>query len=213
MEGATGAVLRLQQGMRDDRAVERMLRLIGSSWVDFRSTERIPLIARDPEGPRAMAVNASDAETARLYMVCAASNDSRSHDIGVVDQWFLAPALDVGGEAMVDNLVPRIHRSVAYALGGIPENTVQDVLDMLFPYKPVLVALPHGKWLTVKILAELRERIPGVTFFLLTGGQPDAEVLREAQVEVLVPELREGDEDAVLKAYKTLRTVALTRPA
>lgn len=212
MEGATEAISILQQRMRDDADVRRMIDLVASSWVDYRSTTRIPLIARDPDGPRAFGVNAHSTDTAWMYMRCAASNDPLSHKRGVVDSWFLVPTTGIAGEHVVDDLEQEIRRGLLNAL-RVPEDRLKRVLETLFAWKPVLVALPHTPSLTHEVLAELRQRLPRVIFFLLTGGEPGAGALRDAEVEFLVPALGEGDEDAFLEAYDTLKDMILINPA
>jgi hypothetical protein len=211
MGGATQALLLLRKRMRDAAAVDRMIDLVASSWVDYRSTTRIPLVVRDHAGPRTLGVNASNTDTASLYMVCAASNDAVSHANGVVDSWFVAPVNGAAGEKTLDDLEAEIRGSLEYALNVAPDRLDGDLKD-LFTWKPVLVVLAQSAGLKVEMLPELHERIKHVTFFLLTGGQEGASALRDSPVEFLIPELGEDDEDAILNAYRSLKVVVRTEP-
>lgn len=208
MESATRAVRLLQRRMGNDwKEVQELIDLIASSWVDYRSTMRIPLVARDPEGARALALNANSVQTAWMYVVCAARNDQLT---GSEDSWYLAPTNGVAGERVVEDLEAEIRRSLAHEL-GVGLDRLDSELKWLFGDQPVLVALPHTPALTCAVLDGLRRRLPHVTFFVLTGGAQSAGALRDAEVEFLIPELGERDEEEFLDAYDAIQTRVRTR--
>lgn len=208
MEGAAHAIRLLQGRMGHDwSVVQEIIDLVASSWVDYRSTTRIPPITRDAAGPRALALNASSRDTAWMYVVCAARNDPAT---GNEDLWYLAPTNGVAGERVVDDLEAELRRSLAQEL-GVGMDGLDNELEWLFGGQPVLAALPHTPSLTSEVLEELRRRLPHVTFFVLTGDSPGADVLRAAEVEFLVPELGEQDEETFLDAYDAMQARVRTR--
>lgn len=208
MESATRAVLLLQKRMGDDwRVVQEIIDLIASSWVDYRSTTRIPPITRDPAGPRALALNASSRDTAWMYVVCAARNDPAT---GSEDLWYLAQTNGITGEFVVQELKEEIRRSLAHEL-DVELDELDEELRRLFRTQAVLVALQHSPALTCEVLDALRRELPHVTFFVLTGDSAGAGALRGAEVEFLVPALEHRDEEKFLEAYGDMTSQARPR--
>lgn len=198
MKDAVSAVLVLRRHLHPnlagrERAVGELITQIASSWVDIRSTARIPEVARRKVGNFAVALNASRADTANVYLGRVRQADKYD--------WYVATCNAIFGEDPLESLSAEVSRILTVRL-GVSEASLRKVLKNLHPEQPVVVVLGH-EGIDAGVLDGLRERFPCVTFFLLTGDSAGAgHPLSEAEVEFLVPELARDDETRFLDQYE-----------
>lgn len=190
---------------KDDKVLwlEKVLKLVGSAWVDPRSFDRLPRIAKGMEKVAAVGVNASKKSTAEMYLVCASCGDPE-------DTWRWLECADVYSVGdttpdVIEKLSRKVEEAVASKLACDPEDVHEELelLNSIFP-QPVIVFLQAaGK--SDEILAALRDRFKHVTFFLLMGkDRTSAPRLSEEVIEILFPELAPDDEDLFLERYRKL---------
>jgi hypothetical protein len=174
--------------------VETMIDLVASSWIDPRSVARLAERVKAPPEGRAVGINGRRTWTARMY-VLSASRESRI-------EWHLAPCDGVFGEDAVETLKEKLRRAL---MAELKSPTAEDLREDLAafeepPQQPVLVAFHHAG-ITRAILAELRTAFPTVTFVVLTGEIAEGAPLDDAALELLIPRLYAGDEDACFNQY------------
>jgi hypothetical protein len=83
---------------------------------------------------------------------------------------------------------------------------IREVLEDVGPHHRILISLP-GEGMTDEVLQALRKRFPHVTFFLLLGDEEPR--LRQETIELLFPELAQGEEDKLSSQYKKSRNILL----
>jgi hypothetical protein len=213
MAAAVPALLDLRARIPDKTAradwVEKMVQHIASSWVDPRSIDRLPRIAKGDEPLAAVGVNASRALTAKMYVLCASCGDPE-------DTWRPVECDGVEGrytnEQLIARLGEKLERALARDLACQPGEVRQE-LEMMNAYvrQPVVVSLP-GEGITDEILEALRGRFPHVTFFLLLGETLETGPrLSEKTLEILFPGLAAGDEALFFDGYGKFRATVRVR--
>ncbi len=187
---------------KEDKALwlNKVLKLVASAWVDPRSFDRLPRIAKGMEKVAAVGINASQERTAEMYLVCASCGDPE-------DTWRWRGCNDrVVGDSIpevIEKLSNQVTKTLADLLGCEPEGVIEELelLNSIFP-QPVVIFL-QGAGINDEILAALRKRFKRVTFFLLMGKDTaSAPRLSEEMIEILFPELAPDDEDLFLDKYK-----------
>lgn len=179
------------------RWVEETVELIASSWVDLRSVDRIPRIAKGKETVRAIGVNACERFTAQMYVLCASRDD-------IQGTWYFVECDGITGEDAAEALKDKVRRLLVRKLDTTLDKLekVLSVLDQTG--QPVLVSLP-GESFDDDLLAKLRHAFPTVTFFLLMGETFEQEAsVSDSLLEILFPQLGSGDEAAFLEQYDFL---------
>lgn len=192
---AARALLAVRQGIPLSERAERtktMTEIIASSWVDLRCVGRIPGIAKGQEPVRAFGLNATQWDVARMYVVGASHDDPAG-------TWYEAPCTGVFGEN-VEELIGEVRRVLVEKLTVSQDELLAELQALDLTGQPVIVGL-DGNGVDEKILIRLRQELPYVTFFLMTGTV-QAAPWREDLVELLFPSLLEGDEASFLKQYK-----------
>jgi hypothetical protein len=197
MQAAVPALLIVRQHLPlTERAlrVEKMIDLVASSWIDPRSAGRLSERVRAPPETRAVGINGRRTWTARMYML-SASRESRI-------EWQLASCDGVFGEDAVETLKEKLRRAL---MAELKSRTADDLKDDLAafeepPQQPVLVTFHHAG-ITRAVLAELRVAFPTVTFVVLTGEIAEGAPLDDTALELLIPRLYAGDEDACFNQY------------
>lgn len=213
MQAAVPALLSLRAHIPDktERAswVEAMVQQVASSWVDPRSRDRLPRIAKGEEPFAAVGINACHPLTAKMYVLCASCGDPE-------DTWRPVECDAIVGEdrveQVIEKLAEKLGRALAQCLDCAP-GEVREELEAMNSYvrQPVVVALP-GVGITDEILEALRGRFPYVTFFLLFGKTLEAGPrLSEKTIEILFPALAAGDEDLFLDGYGKFRATVRVR--
>ncbi|HEY6392042.1 MAG TPA: toll/interleukin-1 receptor domain-containing protein [Bryobacteraceae bacterium] len=194
LKNATPALAELRWAFdgKEDRWND-ILDLVACSWVDNRSTERLLGRTGGLYGERAVALNAEQGETARLYVV-KASGRPPSY------AWCTAAVTEVAAD--VEALKSQIEVSLARALRLDTSPAVnrtrlaEKLRNKETARQPVVVYL-RANSLDRVWLAELRQRFEFVTFFLLSG--PERPALTD--VEWMEPELPPGFETTFWNEY------------
>ncbi len=194
MDAAIDAGLVLRPYLADDVAVqarlmEELMALVSSSWVDIRSARQIPRVVHSETGAYALRLNAQRDTTARMYVTCALPGPGK---------YYLAPCNGVFGERPVSALISEVRAALVAELKTSEDDLPRD-LQKLPPRQPILVTL-DSRGISSEVLTALRTEFPNVVFFLLAGGG-GGYPLSDAEVEVLIPELQPGDEDALTEQY------------
>jgi hypothetical protein len=202
MQEAGAAALVLRNHLSRDpatraRMMEELIQLIASAWVDHRSATRIPAVFR--EGQRAaLRLNAERPLTARMYATCA---------LGGMPSWYFATCNGIFAERPLATLEREIRATLVEALATTEDELRLDLeaLDR----QPILITL-DSRGITSGMLLELRAAFSNVVFFLLAGAGGAS--LSPDEVEVLIPDLQRGDEEAFISAhdrfYRQLRVRA-----
>jgi hypothetical protein len=209
MRSAVPALLHLQENLpagvgaqEREEWLQKIVDLVASSWVDHRTVERIPPVAKGQAPPCAVGLNAASPVTARMYVLRSSTEEPAP--------WKLVPCDGIVGEdrieGTIDELSAKVRRVLAAELKCRPE-AVTDVLrkrNALYP-RPLFVSLP-AEGISDEILAALRAAFPHVVFFLLMGdavtGGP---LLTDAMLEILFPHLVHDDEERFLETYETFQ--------
>lgn len=213
MIGAAPAVLHLRGKIRkkDDQViwVNRVLRLVASAWVDPRSFDRLPRIAKGEEKIAAVGLNASHELTAEMYLVSASCGDPE-------DTWRWAPCNDVVAADSLPQVIRKlgdsVERTIASLLKCEPDEVAAELelLNSILP-QPVIVFL-RADGMNDEILTALRDRFKHVTFFLLLGkGAAAGPRLSAEMFEILFPELAPDDESHFLDKYKKFEATVRVR--
>jgi hypothetical protein len=197
MQAALPALLIVRQHLpMAERAqrMELMIDLVASSWVDPRSVARLAERVKAPPPTRAVGINGRRTWTAKMYTL-SASRDSRI-------EWHLASCDGVFGEDAVETLKEKLRRALMAELKSRSADDLREDLAALEepPQQPVLVAFHHAG-ITRTVLTELRNEFPTVTFVVLTGEIAEGVALDDATLELLIPRLYAGDEDACFNQY------------
>ena len=196
---------------KEDKALwlDKVLKLVASAWVDPRSFDRLPRIAKGREKVAAVGINASQERTAEMYLVCARCDDPE-------DTWRWRGCNDrVVGDSIpevIEKLSHQVTKTLADLLVCEPDEVIEELelLNSIFP-QPVIIFL-QGAGINDKILAALRDRFKRVTFFLLMGNDMAAAPrLSEEMIEILFPELAPDDEDQFLDQYKKIEATLRVR--
>jgi hypothetical protein len=177
-------------------AFQEIVDIIGSAWVDYRSVERIPRIARGKEGRRAISTNAFTPLIAEMYVTSAriTAGDRPT-------SWHYAECDAVTGEDPALELIPKVRRALAEALNCAEEMVASRARSVAeYGEQPIIIAL-HHPGIDKTVLDALRREFGTTTFFLLVGATtPVGSILSDAEVEWLLPELGEDDEQHFVRA-------------
>ncbi|QSQ24125.1 toll/interleukin-1 receptor domain-containing protein [Pyxidicoccus parkwayensis] len=191
LEKATLGVRVFRSRLQGIAAIEEVMTLIATSWVDCRSAAEI---GKCEEKSGLLALNGDDSRTAWLYVV-------RSFDMPLGDSWRVAMVDGVVGDGGLDELIRMVRTALAYKLNVPPEKVDETVRNITECREPVFVAVRLSV-LMLPALAKLRAEFPGVTFFLLTGGeQLSEELARQAGITMLHPLLEPGIEQPFWLLY------------
>jgi hypothetical protein len=205
MRAAIPALLNLQDNLpgavgkegREDW-LQKVVDLVASSWVDHRSVERIPPIAKEPASPRALSLNAASPLTAKMYVLRSSTEEPAL--------WKLLSCDGVVGQARLEETIAELNgkvgRVLAKELNCRPEEVAEKLKkrNAAFP-RPLFVSLP-GLGISDEILRSLRKAFPHVVFFLLMGNAAaTGPLLPEETLEALFPELGQDDEERFLETY------------
>ena len=199
MQAALPALLMVRQYLplvERKARVETMIDLVASSWVDPRSVARLAERAQAAPAGRAVGINGRRTWTAKMYTLSA----SRDSELG---EWPLATCDAVFGEDAVETLKEKLRRALMTELKSPNVDELRKDLaafEDILPQQPVLVAFHHAG-ITRAVLAELRNEFPTVTFVVLTGEIAEGASLDDATLELLIPRLYTGDEDACFSQY------------
>jgi hypothetical protein len=203
---ATQALLAVRGYIPASERAERtstMIELIASSWVDLRCVGRIPGIAKGKEPVRAFGLNATQWDAARMYVVGASQEDPAG-------TWYDAPCTGVFGED-AEELIEEVRRVLIEKLTTTRDELPRDLKAFNDTGQAVIVGL-DGNGMNEKILTRLRDELPHVTFFLMTGAAGAAPPLSKDFVELLFPPLLEGDEAYFLEQYQIFEPAVRFRP-
>lgn len=189
---ATRGVRVFRSRLKDAKALEEVMTLIATSWVDCRSTAAIGKVMNQPG---LLALNGDNPRTAWLYVVAACNAP-------VGDSWRVAQVDGVVGGGGVEELKHLVRSVLARRLGVDSMDVAEILRDITEAGEdPVFVALPLSG-MNLAALTDLRAEFPGVTFFFLTGGElPPDELARQAGIEVLHPLLEPGIEQPFWLLY------------
>jgi hypothetical protein len=196
MKPAIPALLAVRSHLPSSEGSKRMktiIELIASSWVDLRCVGRIPGIAKGKEPVRAFGLNATQWDAAHMYVVSASHDDAAG-------TWYAAPCTGIFGEN-VEELIDEVRRVLIAKLTTTPDDLAMDLEVLDATGQPVIVGL-DGNGIDEKILTRLRQELPHVTFFLMTGTAEAPLPWSKDLVELLFPSLLEGDETSFLNQYE-----------
>jgi len=190
--------------VRDDsqEAVNDLIDVVGSSWVDCSTLDRIPGAWRSQQP---VALSGYKTETARMYLVRAC--ERRPSRL-----WRLATVDGVVGERTLDDLRVLV-RSALCTTFGVSEEGLDKELEIEEQQKekePLFVALPSPS-VDAETLRALRGEFRGVTFFLLTGHPPPRAQLSAATVLYLDPDIEQEAELYHVAQYKAKRRLLQKR--
>lgn len=187
--------------LRVKDALDEVMTLIATSWVDCRSTATIGKVKNQPG---LLAINGDNPRTAGLYVVAAC-------DYPVGDSWRVAQVDGVVGGEGIEELKQLVRSALARRLGCAPTEVGETVRDLIeTEADPLFVTLPLSG-MNQASLTDLRAEFPEITFFFLAGSElPPDELARQAGLEILQPLLEPGIEqpfwllyDKKLKVLKT----------
>jgi hypothetical protein len=208
MKAAVPALLNLSSLLGEQKRegwLQEVIELVASSWVDQRSIERIPSIAKaliPQAGPCAVGLNAASPITAKMYVLRSSTEEPAP--------WKLAPCDGIVGndriEETIAELTGKVARVVAAELKCRPEEVAGKLRKRNWAGpRPLFISLP-GAGITDEILAALRKAFPHVVFFLLMGDTPaEGPLLTDAMLEALFPQLLQGDEQLFLDDYDSFK--------
>lgn len=208
MAAAAPALKVLRRHFPEETRANRMrtiVELVGSSWVDSRSAARLAKLIDEARDARSVGVNGRRTWTAKMYVLGARGESTAD--------WYFAPCNGIFGEDAVETLKAKLWSALSCALTGDDENVDKEDLrkDLAVFEKardPVVVAFHHAG-ITRPLLAELRQEFPSIIFFVLTGEA--SPLAAEAALEVLIPRLGPGDEDASFDRYDDLERLVRAR--
>ena len=203
LDGAATTVMNLDSYLPEPRpkTAGEIADLVGASWVDSRSVDAIPKVAK---GSRAVGVNGDNPLTAKMYVIRACPRPPSNRF-----RWRVAEVDGVVGEytaATIKPLCQLIRQSLMHTLKADDEDELEEALeDLVDRDDPIFVVLPA---VTRDVLDAVRGIFPTVTFFLLLGAQqPDLALLKQARVQYLEPDLDNGQEKHFCKLYRRKKKV------
>ena len=157
--------------------------------------------------PAALRLNAEHPLTAHMYAICALADTT---------SWYIASCNGVFAERPLATLEDEVRLALKAALVVRKHQPRQD-LPPLEAQQEVLAAEAHelrrdlealkgqpilvtldSRGITSDVLAGLRAAFPNVVYFLLAGAGGVS--LSPDEVEILIPDLQRGDEEAFLAA-------------
>ncbi len=195
MAEETGQALKVFRSRFPPKIVERVIQLIGASWVDLRCASRIPAIAKGSEKPlRAFGINAQSWSTAQMYILSASQEDKDR-------MWHSVSCTAVYGED-VGELIQQIRTALKARLNSpTDEDLLRDLEALDEDRQPVVLGL-REPGIDEAMLSQLRDEFPRVTFFLYAGGTTtEGTSLSPSLFEPLFPQLFEIEEATVLAQY------------
>ena len=201
MEAAIPALIELRPSLKKDpEAMRALVELVAASWVDFKTVDELPALAKAPSG-RAVALNADNFDLARMYNTAAS---------GGKDTWRFLDATNITpepepGETYADAFARQVGDELRKQLKLKESENLQSTLAAFDKHNSVVVAM---RWEGVdqEVLERLETVHPHVTFFFLTGPSAGELPVDERLLRLLVPPLQDGDEPEVLTQYGALDT-------
>jgi hypothetical protein len=174
-----------------DIALEEVMKLIATSWVDCCAASEVGKAERQPG---LLALNCDSPRTAELYVI-------GSCDLPAGDPWRVVQVHGVVGDGGIEELKSLIRSSLAHKLGVTPAEVDKEAREGLEKKDPVIVTLPLAG-MTKAALDALRSAFPAVTFFFLMGSeQPSDEMVRQSGLAILRPLLEPGTEQPFWQTY------------
>jgi hypothetical protein len=208
---ATAALEYLVEYMDTQELADRILSMIAPSWVDPCAARWIPDCYRVKTNKPLVVLNAARKITADMYVQRACCRSPKT-------MWPVIPISGVYGESSREEIVREIKEMLQRHF-----RLEQDVYEEDFDKRLLeVMALreTHGKPVFVVLrpdhqirphLSYLREQLPYVTFFALTGDAPiAAELGGLTPARVLEPLLQPGEEEKALNRYQY--AVSVIRP-
>jgi hypothetical protein len=205
MRAAARAILNLQENLpvgvaeqEREEWLQRVVDLVASSWVDHRTVERIPAIAKGLAAPCAVGLNATSPVTAGMYVLRSCAEEPKP--------WKLLPCDGIVGQDRIEETIAELSGKVGRALAAELKCRVEEVADKLKKRnwagpRPLFISLP-GAGITDEVLAALCKAFPHVVFFVLMGdAAAGGPLLTDAMLEALFPQLNQGDEQLFLDSY------------
>ena len=181
---------------RDEGAWADVVNLVKSSWVDDRSASALYELSSGSSTKRAIALNASEVRTGRLYVVKACGRPPSY-------AWCTAEVTDVVDSP--EGLEAQIWVSLAGVLGLDPTTESEKVRKRLaakqLTGQPVIVCL-STRPLDPKWLSAVRGRFDSVTFLLLSGSEKP----QWPDVQWMEPELAPGFETTFWRWYEEVES-------
>jgi hypothetical protein len=195
MLAAMPALIELNAGMSEDK-MQQLVDLVACTWVDIKAVESLPRIAQCPI--RAVALNAAQTETARMYHLAASSGDNK---------WIFVPCdgefAESAEKTIAEQIAERVRAAIASAFRLKQSDNVDRKLDLIKKNYVVLVAIPaEGLMDDPEIARALRKAFPTVTFFFLMGSCVPGAIDQIA--ERIIPELQADEEKEFHDAYEVL---------
>lgn len=167
--------------------VLQALDLVASSWVSAQSALQIRRALRT--GDRAFCADCIRPLTAEMYVARACTEPLIPEN-----RWTVGQVDGLVGEGAAVELEALVRAELERVLGVAAEGLRKE-LELIRDEEQlqVFVSLPVGS-LDVPTIDHLRDRFPGVSFFLMTGSstdeEPSAEVLERGRIERLRPPFR-----------------------
>jgi hypothetical protein len=184
----------------EDDPLERMIQILGCLWVDPQAVARIPEVASGPEPGRVIALNATNAWTAKMYVKRAACS---------IPSWAVLPAPNQSGEDQATRISKEIRQAMVdrFGLEGYTPKQINSWLRDKWA-RPVVVLL-DAEGLDQEIVAEVRREWPAPVLLLLTGDRAVApELGAEGQAPLLtLPDLDRVVEQDAWDNYLVLRNL------
>jgi hypothetical protein len=204
MEAAMPALIELRQSLKNNPETMKLLvDLVASSWIDFKTLEQLPRVARLQSG-RAVALNAADFKTPALYRIAASSGR---------DTWMFTHCSNVcvpkKGQTFAAALAEQVGQELRAYLQRAPADDLKKTLAALDMSKQVVLVAMLWAGLDEKVVQTLEAEHPHVTFFFLTGTTAGDIPINENLMQLIVPQLYEDDEQHLIAHYDNLHTAIL----
>ena len=208
---ATAALKYLVEYMDNQELADRILSMIAPSWVDLCAARWIPDCYRLQTNKPLVVLNATRKITADMYVQRACCRSPKT-------TWPVISVSGVYGESSRDEIVREIkemlQRRFRLERDVYEEDFDKCLLEVMALREsngePVFVVLRLDHQITPH-LSYLKDQLPYVTFFALTGDAPiDAGLGGHAPVRVLEPLLQPGQEEKALGRYRY--AVSVIRP-
>ncbi len=173
-------------------SVRDLIEFVGASWLDGSLFARIPDAMKSQH---ALAMSGTKSETARMCLVRACARRPSK-------LWYFTSVDGVVGERTLEELLVLVRAALCDLLPCKEHELDGELRDLAALPEPVFVSLP-SRGLDARTLRGLRDRLPGVTFFLLTGHPPPLPAeLSAAAVTYLDPDFDSQVEGYHVAQYK-----------
>ncbi len=185
----------------DRNAGNKMVTILTSLWVDEHAVKQIPEISKRPLAQRTIRVNGIKPDTGKMYILRACRK---------IPGWTVLRITNEGwAEQQFGALVREIRAAYTQAIGGSTAYEDADIdSDLEDPPEndPLFVVIPKG--LDNEILSQLRQKYPGITFFIITEDIPsNLEELQRNYIEFLRPPLGPGVEKKAHYHYRQAQII------